>query len=175
MDQGHLLMPKMYALLYWSTPLTLSPAPHYPLWNETFIIPWCGGANGNRLYSIPPWDSGHWTMGGRKEKNTWTVGVAGHCFSLVHQSESNRPWALFKSKMCRLFHETVAQVVVCHCGLWWHFHIHVTVLEFYGWKELHPIKGLDSHRLQRKKKQTKNTTCQYAEEVAVLYDSTQQC
>lgn len=111
MDQGHLLMPKMYALLYWSTPLTLYPAPHYPLWNETFIIPWCGGANGNRLYSIPPWDSGHWTMGGRKEKSTWAVGVAGHCFSLVHQSESNRLWALFKSKMCRLFHEAVTQVV----------------------------------------------------------------
>lgn len=91
MDKGHLLMPTMYALLYRSTSLTLSSAPHYPLWNETFIIPWCDGANGSRLSSIPSmtqWPLNHGQ--GAQTKNSWVVSAAGHCFIRVHQSETKR-------------------------------------------------------------------------------------
>lgn len=166
MDQGHLLMPKMYALLYRGTPLTLSPAPHYPLWNETFIIPWCGGANGNRLYSIPSmiqWPLNHGQ--GVQRESSWVVGAAGHCFIRVHQSESERKCVgFFSSIMCRLIHEADSQGVIkyldsspqteippvfcsplCCYRRWRLSLITVAVLEFLGWRELRQIK--DHHRL----------------------------
>lgn len=170
MDQGHLLMPKMYALLYRGKPLTLSPAPHYPLWNETFIIPWCGGANGNRLYSIPSmiqWPLNHGQ--GVQRESSWVVGAAGHCFIRVHQSESKRKCVgFFLSIMCRLIHEADSQGVIQYldsspqaeispvfcsprcCYRHWRLSlITVTVLEFLGWRELHQIK--DHHRFECRK------------------------
>lgn len=94
----HLLMPKMYALLHRSTPLTLSPAAHCPQWNETFITPWCGGANGNRPSSIPsmrPWPLNHGA--GRTEGKKQ---LAGWCSRpLFHLCSPE--WV--KQKMCGIF------------------------------------------------------------------------